>query len=71
MHQNKGATGEAVEGYTFLMSNMFLFGKEFKDVPVLTYDFKNFPSVEGLIGWGLIKRLHLEMNGPDSALKIF
>ncbi len=67
----KGATGEAVQGYTILISKLFIFGTEFMDVPVLTYDFDNFPGIDGLLGWDLIKKLHLEMEGPRGILKVF
>ena len=67
----KGATGEAVDGYIISMSSLFLFGKEFNNIQVLTYDFKNFSGIDGLLGWDLIKKLHLEMNGPQGMLKIY
>ena len=67
----KGATGDAIEGFVFSMSNLLLFGREFNIVPVLTYDFKNFPGVDGLLGWDIIKKLHLEMDGPKGLLKVF
>ena len=67
----KGPTGDAVEGYVFSMSSLLLFGKEFKNVQVLTYDFKNFPGVDGLLGWDIIRLLHLELDGPNGLLKIF
>ena len=67
----KGATGESVQGYIISMSSIFLFGHEFKDVLVLTYDFKNFPGIDGLLGWDVIRNLHVEMNGPERVLKVF
>ena len=67
----KGATGEAVQGYLLPMSSLFLFGIQFRDVMVLTYDFKNFPGVDGLLGWNIIQTLHLEMHGRQGWLKIF
>ncbi len=67
----KGPTGDAVEGYVFSMSSLLLFGKEFKNVQVLAYDFKNFPGVNGLLGWDIIRLLHLELDGPRGVLKVF
>lgn len=67
----KGATGDAIEGYVVPISKLLMFGKEFKNVPVLTYDFKNFPGIDGLLGWDLIKQLHLEMIGPKQTLRVF
>lgn len=28
-------------------------------------------AVDGLLGWDLIKHFHLEINGPEGALKVF
>jgi len=67
----KGATGESVQGYIIRMSSLFLLGHEFKDVLVLTYDFKNFPGLDGLLGWDVIQNLDVEMNGPERVLKVF
>ena len=67
----KGPTGDAVEGYVFSMSSLLLFGKEVNNAQVLTYDFKNFPAVDGLLGWDIIRLLHLELDGPNGLLKIF
>lgn len=68
----KGPTGEATaSGYIVKVSSLYLFGRELRDIPVLTYDFKNFPGLDGLLGWDVIKRLHLEMDGPNGVLKVF
>lgn len=67
----KGATGESTEGYVFEMSALKIFNREFEVLPVLTYDFKNFPGIDGLLGWDIIKQLHLTLNGPSKILSIF
>jgi hypothetical protein len=67
----KGATGESTEGYVFEMSALKIFNYEFELLPVLTYDFKNFPGIDGLLGWDIIKQLHLTLNGPNNILSIF
>ena len=54
-----------------MLSSLFLFGKELENVKVLAYDFKNFPNLDGLLGWDLIQRLHLELNGPEHMLRVF
>lgn len=67
----KGAVGESVEGYVVLVSRLSVLGKVLKDVPVLAYDFENFPGIDGLLGWDVIKKLHLELDGPAGVLKVF
>ena len=67
----KGAVGEAVEGYVVQVSKLNVLGKLLNDVPVLTYDFENFPGIDGLLGWDVIKQLHLDMNGPEGILKVY
>lgn len=67
----RGAAGDPVEGYIVKLSSIKLFGNEYKDVHILTYDFKDYPGLDGLVGWNLIKQLHLELNGPQETLKIF
>ena len=65
-----GASGESMEGYVLCIKRIVLFGREFRDVPVLCYDFDNFPEIDGLLGFDLIKELHIEMDGPKGILKI-
>ena len=67
----QGAVGESVEGYVVKVFKMNVLGKILSDVPVLAYDFENFPGIDGLLGWDVIKQLHLEMNGPKGLLKVF
>lgn len=67
----KGAVGESIEGYVVKVSRLSVFGKLLKDVPVLAYDFENFRGIDGLLGWDVIKQLHLELNGQDGILKVF
>jgi len=55
----KGAIGDSVEGYVVLVSRLIILGKVLKDVPVLAYDFDNFSGIDGLLGWDVIKTLHL------------
>jgi len=31
----------------------------------------NFPGVDGLLGWDIIRLLHLELDGANGLLKIF
>lgn len=71
IHSVKGAIGDAVEGYVLSVASLHLFGKELRDVTVLAYDFKNFPGIDGLLGWDLIKQLHVELDGPKGSLKLY
>jgi predicted aspartyl protease len=67
----RGATGEPVEGYIVRLSSLTLLGRELRDISVFSYDFKNFSGLDGLLGWDVIKRLHLELDGPNGVLKVF
>ena len=67
----KGATGDAVEGYIVRIASHVLFENELKDSCVLTYDFKEHGGINGLLGWDLIQRLHLELDGTAGLIKIF
>ncbi len=67
----RGAAGEPVEGYVLEVQRLKLFGVVFKNLPILVYDFDNFPEIDGLLGFDVIKQLHLEMVGPQGLLKIF
>ena len=42
-------------------------------LPVAVYDFDNLEQhgIDGLLGFDVIKQLHLEMNGPKGELVIF
>ena len=67
----RGAAGEPVEGYVIKVKRLALFGLDFRDVPVLCYDFDNFPEIDGLLGFDLIRQLHLELIGSEGILKVF
>lgn len=66
-----GATGEAQEGYIVKVDYLNFLGKKFDNVKVGVYDFENFPGVDGLLGWDIISKLHIEMNGPESELNVY
>jgi hypothetical protein len=67
-----GATGnEWAEGYIVQVPKLFVFGVAIEKVEVLAYDFDNFPGIDGLLGFDVIKRFHLEMDGSNGRLKIF
>ena len=66
-----GATGaESVEGYIIELPKLIVFGVPVEKVSVLAYDFDNFPGIDGLLGFDVIKRFHLEIDRPKGVLKI-
>ena len=67
----KGAVGESVEGYVVQVLKLNILGKVVSNVPVFAFDFENFPGIDGLLGWDVIKQLHLDMDGPEGVLRIF
>ncbi len=67
----QGVTEHTIEGYVVTVKELQLFGLRFKDIPVLTYDFDAHPTLDGLLGFDIIKKLHIEMNGPKGLLKVF
>jgi predicted aspartyl protease len=66
-----GAVGDPVDGYVVKLAQLHLFGKVLKEVPVLTYDFDNFLGLDGLLGWDVIRALHIELVGPGGVLRVF
>lgn len=67
----RGCTGEAVDGYLVKLKLLSLFGRHFKDVPVLAYDFAHADQIDGLLGFDLIRTMHLELNGPRGQLRVY
>ena len=70
--QIHGATGESHQGYRLRIAELIFFGVKFKEVTVGALDFEFLGShrIDGLLGFDLIKELHLEVNGPRGELKI-
>lgn len=68
-----GPSGPIDEGYAFEIEHLELFGKKFEKLVVGTFDFNNLEKdgIDGLLGFDVIKQLHLEMNGPKGELLIF
>ena len=69
----QGPAGDFQEGYIISIDGIRIFGQQFENISVGVYDFDNFDKygIDGLLGFDLIKQLHLEMNGPKGILKIF
>lgn len=67
-----GATGEPHQGYQLRIEELKFFGVAFKQVKIgaLDFDFLGTYRIDGLLGFDLIKELHLEVDGPNGMLKI-
>jgi len=68
----RGPAGDPHEGYTLKITALDVLEKSFNNPIVAAYDFENFAQygIHGLLGWDLIKQLHLELDGPNELLKI-
>jgi hypothetical protein len=68
-----GPAGPMQTGYSIGLGSLEVLGRLFADVRVAAYDMDNSLglSVDGLLGFDLIKKFHLEMNGPSGELVIF
>ena len=67
------ATGKSVEGYSIRLKELTLLGARLESPLVGTFDFSHFDNyrIHGLLGWDIIRTLHLEMDGPNGVLKIY
>lgn len=68
-----GPSGPIDEGYSLKIDHLVVFERKFSDLLVATYDFSNLEEsgIDGLLGFDVIKQLHLELNGPKGELTIF
>jgi len=68
-----GPSGPIDDGYSLKISAIEVLGKQFSNIEVAVYDFNNLEAegIAGLLGFDVIKQLHLEMNGPKGELIIF
>ena len=68
-----GPSGPLDEGYALSVGSLRVFGKKFSNLQVAAYDFSNLEAdnIDGLLGFDVIRQLHLEMNGPKGELIIF
>ena len=69
----QSAVGESIPGYLLRIDSLSVFGLDFRNQPVGAFDFDNFDQhrIDGLLGFDLIKQLHLELNGPAGTFSIF
>ena len=68
-----GAAGEAQEGYLLQLNWIQVFGKRIEQPKVGAFDFVHSAhfGAEGVLGFDVIRDLHLEMDGPGGLLRIF
>ena len=68
-----GPAGDPHEGYTLRLLGLSVFDRPFIEPIVAAYDFDHFAryGIQGLLGWDIIKQLHLELDGPAGVLKVF
>ena len=69
----EGPAGDIKEGYLVIAHGFTFFGRHISNLPVGVYDFDNFSKygIDGLLGWDVIRQLHLDMDGPNGMLKVF
>ena len=69
----QGATGEPQEGYSLRIDSVSFFGLRFENVLVGALDFNELSrdDIDGLLGFDLIKNLHVELDGPQGIIKVF
>ena len=67
-----GPAGQIQDGYLVVAPKIEVFGKTFEQTPIGVYDFDHFERIglHGLLGWDVIRRLRLEMDGPAGILRV-
>jgi hypothetical protein len=68
-----GPSGPLDEGFALHLDSLEVFGRRFNKPLVAAYDFDNLEAaqIDGLLGFDIIKQLHIEMNGPKGELVVF
>ena len=68
-----GPSGPIDEGYSVEIAGLEVLNMQFKKMEIAVYDFNNLEAegIAGLLGFDVIKQLHIEMNGPKGELIIF
>ena len=73
VYHTKGPAGDAVSGYKVKLRTLSIFGRRIEELVVGVIDFDNFShfGISGLLGFDVIKDLHVEMDGSKGILKVF
>jgi hypothetical protein len=60
-------------GFIVRATKFFAVGKRFEDVEIASFNLSSLAlaGIDGLLGFDLISRLHLEMDGPKGLLRIY
>lgn len=68
-----GAGGEKQHGYLVQSERLLTLGKKIENAPIGAFDFGELSSagIDGLLGFDVIKELHLEMIGPEGILRVY
>lgn len=69
----QGPAGDAQPGYVLTLDRLVVLGIPFDNLAVGAFDFDNYSreELDGLLGFDVIKQLHLEMDGPKGELTIY
>ena len=69
----EGPAGDRADGYLIRPQRLGLLGRQIERPTIGVYDFDNFSQygIDGLLGWDIIRTLHLEMDGPQGKLTLF
>lgn len=69
----KGVSGNPQEGYSCQAKRFHLLGRRHDELLIGAFNFADWAEhgIDGLLGWDLIQKMHLEMDGPRGSLKIF
>jgi hypothetical protein len=64
---------EGQSGYVFRTSKLFALGKRFENVEIASFNLSALAKagIDGLLGFDVISRLHLEMIGPTGILRVY
>jgi len=68
-----GAGGERHEGTLLKCGKIVTLGQKIENFALGAFDFSELAEsgIDGLLGWDIVKQLHLEMDGPKGLLKVF
>ncbi len=68
-----GVGGARERGYEVIVPRLFVLGTRFEEmkISVFNMNYLDEEGIDGLLGWDVIRQLHLEMDGPQGILKMF
>ena len=65
--------GLVEKSYVVEIERLEVLGKTFESIEVAASDFRTWADdgIDGLLGWEIIRQLHVEMDGPHGLFKIY